>query len=273
LETGSRAASFGIRTAFLLALISGAWYYLLSRSCCHTSGATMPASSLYGGRDPRELPAYTVGDAARYLHVPAATLRSWFVGRTYPRRQGGPGDFKRLIAPADSAQCRLSFLNLVEAHVLRALRTDHGIALHAVRAALDFAENELGDEHILLSEQLLTGAGEVFLDHYGGLISLSRSGQLAMRKVLQLYLRRVERDDRHIPLRLFPFLRESHADSHSVVIDPRVSFGQPTLAGTGVTTSMLVRRVDAGETVEHLSHDYGISADQIADALVFEKAA
>jgi uncharacterized protein (DUF433 family) len=88
-----------------------------------------------------------------------------------------------------------------------------------------------------------------------------------------MYLRRVERDDRHIPLRLFPFLSEAQIESQSVVIDPRISFGRPIINGSGITTSILVRRVDAGETVEHLAHDYGLSADKIADALVFEKAA
>ncbi|HZG43479.1 MAG TPA: DUF433 domain-containing protein, partial [Longimicrobium sp.] len=230
--------------------------------------------SLYGGRDPRELPAYRIADAARYLHVPSATLRSWFAGRTYPRQHGGPGSFQRLINPADPDGCRLSFLNLVEAHVLRALRTEHGIALHAVRSALDYAENKLGIEHVLLSESLLTGAGEVFLDQYGSLISLSRSGQIAIRRVLERYLRRVERDDRHIPLRLFPFLSgEAQTECQSVVIDPRVSFGRPIVNGSGITTSILVRRVDAGETVEHLAHDYGLPAEMISDALVFEKAA
>lgn len=229
--------------------------------------------SLYGGREPRELPAYRISDAARYLHVPAATLRSWFAGRSYPRRQGGPGSFKRLITPADAEGCQLSFLNLVEAHVLRALRTEHGIALHAVRSALDYAENKLGIEHVLLSDSLLTGAGEVFLDHYGSLISLSRSGQIAIRRVLEIYLRRVERDDRHIPLRLFPILSEAHMESQTVVIDPRVSFGRPTVNGSGVTTSMLVQRVDAGETIEHLAYDYGLAVEAISDALVFEKAA
>lgn len=233
----------------------------------------MARGSLYGGRDPRALPAYTMADAARYLHVPAATLSTWFKGRNYPLKQGGPGESKRLINPADPAGSRLSFFNVVEAHVLRALRTEHGIPLHAVRSALDYAENSLGIEHVLLSNALLTAQGEVFLEHYGSLISLSRSGQIAMRRVLELYLRRVERDDRHIPLRLFPFLTETHPESQSIVIDPRVSFGRPIVAGSGITTSMLVRRVDAGESIEHLARDYGISPEKISDALVFEKAA
>lgn len=230
--------------------------------------------SLYGGRDPRELPAYTLADAARYLHVPAATLGTWFKGRNYPRKRGGPGESKRLIIPADPSGARISFFNVVEAHVLRALRTEHGIPLHAVRAALDFAETRLGIEHVLLSDSLLTGWGEVFLERYGNLISLSRSGQIAMRQMLEIYLRRVKRDDRNIPVRLFPFLRQTTASSsESVVLDPRVSFGRPIVAGSGIRTSTIVSRIDAGETVEHLAHDYGLTAEQINDALLFEKAA
>lgn len=237
-----------------------------------TLGA-MSRSSLYGGRDPRELPAYSVGDAARYLHVPAATLRSWFAGRTYPRQHGGPGAFKPLLAPADSSG-RLSFLNLVEAHVLRALRTQHGVPIRAVRPALEHAGRELGIAHLLLSDDLLTSAGEIFLEHYGELINLSRSGQFAMRRVLEAHLRRVERDDRHIPIRLYPFLTaRDERETRSVVIDPGISFGRPVVAGSGVTTTILAQRLDAGESIEHLARDYGLDPALIEDAIVFEKAA
>jgi uncharacterized protein (DUF433 family) len=91
--------------------------------------------------------------------------------------------------------------------------------------------------------------------------------------MLMLYLRRVERDDSHIPICLFPFLTEAQSETQTVVIDPRVSYGRPTVAGTGITTSVLVQRVDAGETIEHLSRDYDIPVEKITDALVFEKAA
>jgi uncharacterized protein (DUF433 family) len=57
------------------------------------------------------------------------------------------------------------------------------------------------------------------------------------------------------------------------VIDPAVSFGRPVVTGSGITTSILVQRIDAGESIEHLAHDYGIASSLIEDAIVFEKAA
>jgi hypothetical protein len=45
-------------------------------------------NALYGGIDPRNIPVYSIGDAARYLRMPNATVRSWAVGHTYPTADG-----------------------------------------------------------------------------------------------------------------------------------------------------------------------------------------
>jgi uncharacterized protein (DUF433 family) len=227
---------------------------------------------LYQGRDPRELPAYGVTEAAQYVHIPPATLRSWVIGRKYPK-QAGVGSFEPLIKVADPQGIRLSFVNVVEAHVLRALRTQHSVELRAVRTAIAYAEKELKIERLLLSSELLTHAGDIFLDYYGGLLNLTRSGQLAIRLVLEAYLKRVDRDDRNIPIRLYPFLPGELANERrTVVIDPSISFGRPTVAGRGVTTSVLVRRVDAGESIEELAEDYDIPQQDVEEAILYERA-
>lgn len=233
----------------------------------------MPPSTIYNGRDPRELPAYGVTDAARYLDVPAATLRSWVARRTY-RKQGGVGSFEPLIVPADAVERRLSFYNLVEAHVLRALRTKHEVPLKHVRPALAYAERELGIQRLLLSEEMQTAGGDIFLDHLGQLVNLSKSGQLAVKELLSAHLQRVERDSHAIPIRLYPFLgRPGEREDRPVVIDPAVSFGRPTITGSGVQTSVLVQRIDAGESVRELAADYRLTQAQVMAAVLFERAA
>ncbi len=57
------------------------------------------------------------------------------------------------------------------------------------------------------------------------------------------------------------------------MIDPRIAFGRPTIVGRGITTAVLVARIDAGETVEVLAEDYGLEPSQIEGAIVYEKAA
>jgi uncharacterized protein (DUF433 family) len=226
---------------------------------------------MYHGRDPREMPAYGVADAARFIDVPPATLRSWVAGRG-TRAQVGGTPFEPLIVAADPERRRLSFYNLVEAHVLRALRTRHDVPMKHVRPAIAYAERELGIQRLLLSEEMQTAGGDIFLEHFGELVNLSKSGQLAVKELLAAQLQRVERDSSAIPIRLYPLV-PGEKDDRPVVIDPGVSFGRPTVAGSGILTSVLVQRIDAGESIADLVADYGLTEGQIVAAAVFERAA
>lgn len=224
--------------------------------------------------DPRMLPAYPLSDAARYLQVPPATLRSWVAGRTYPTARGSRF-FQPLIVPPDRTHhgLTLSFINLVEAHVLDAIRRTHGIALPKVRTALQFVKKELKTEHPLADKSFETDGIDLFVRHYGQLINASRDGQLAMQSVLEAYLDRIERDTSGVALRLYPFTRNRSASSavrrepRSVVIDPSISYGRPVLAGTGVPTSVLAERYKAGDSIKVLSQDYGLPTDEIEEAI------
>jgi uncharacterized protein (DUF433 family) len=223
--------------------------------------------------DVRTQPAYSLAEAAHHLRLASGTLRSWVVGRPY-QTSGGPRTFAPLLKPARKNPTTLSFWNLVEAHVLRALRTDHGVSVEAVRKALRYAEMELGIENLLLRRDLMTDAGRIFLDRYGKLIDLSNSGQLAMRKVLEAHLRRVEWDPGKLPVRLYPFLSpDSASESRLIAIDPQVAFGRPVLQRTGISTQAIAARLDAGETVGDIASDYELTEAEVEQAVLYERAA
>src|SRR5580658_2661752 len=89
--------------------------------------------------DARLLPAYSLSDAAHYLRMPEETLRSWVAGRWYPA--AGTRKRSRPLIHLDDPQKRyLSFINLVEGHILAAIRRRHGVKLPKVRKALDYVE-------------------------------------------------------------------------------------------------------------------------------------
>jgi hypothetical protein len=116
----------------------------------------------------------------------------------------------------------LSFSNLIEAHVLRSLRTEHGVPVKALRSALSYAENALGIDRLLLRPELRADAGRILLERYGQLIDLSTSGQLAMRLLFDEHLKRVEWDSSKSPVRLYPFVSASSpSEERPIVIDPR----------------------------------------------------
>jgi uncharacterized protein (DUF433 family) len=220
-----------------------------------------------------DAPAYTLGDAARYLRLPVPTLRSWVVGRPYPKGQG-IAQFEPLISPPTLLPPLLSFWNLIEAHVLRSLRTDHGVSLKDVRAAIAYAERQLSVERLLLSRELSTGGGQIFLDRYGRLINLSASGQLALRKVFEEHLNRVEWDESKFPARLYPFLgTASERCEKWIAIDPKIAFGRPIVLRRGVSTQTIADRIDAGESVDELASDYDLEPSEIELAVLYERAA
>lgn len=221
----------------------------------------------------RDRPAYPLTEAARYVRVAPATLRSWVFGRPYPTATGRR-HWHPLITLADHRGGLLSFNNLVEAHVLRSLRTSHGTPVPQIRTALSYATNELGIERVLLSRQLSTNAGELFLNHLGLLINLSRSGQLAMRQLLESHLRRVEWDAADLPRRLFPFVRpEDGVGLRLITIDPAIGFGRPVISRLGVATQVVVDRIDAGEAPADVAADYGLERAEVDEAIFYERAA
>lgn len=227
------------------------------------------ATDVYGGQDPRILAAYTVTEGAHHLQLPAATVRSWVLGRSYPTR-AGDRRFKPLTIIADPKGRLLSFQNLVEIHVLGALRREHLVRLAAVREAVAYLRREFGTRHPLADHQMLTDGKDLFVKRYGQLINASREGQLALLEVLERYLARVERDPRGAPIRLYPFAGLREDEAKPVVIDPRVEFGRPCLAGAGVPTSIVAERCKAGESIAALAHDYGMEPKQIEGALRYE---
>jgi uncharacterized protein (DUF433 family) len=229
--------------------------------------------NLYGGRDPREIPAYTFRDASKYLDIPLATLRSWIFGRHYPTKTGSQF-FRPIFSLTEKRRPLLSFTNLVEAHVLNALRKDHKIDLKKVRRALEYVKQSFGLERPLVDQRFETDGIDVFIDYYGKLVNVSQDGQLGMRAILKTYLSRVEHDPSGRAARLYPFMRaDGKRENRSVVIDPYVSFGKPSIAGTGISTSIIAGRFNAGESVIGIADDYGRQTFEIEEAIRYESAA
>lgn len=223
--------------------------------------------SLYGGADPRELPAYTMAEVAQYTGVPLDTLRTWVKGRTYPV-EGGSKFFEPVITRPDPASSLLSFVNLVEIHILGAIRRKHNVPLYNVRRALNYLDENFPLQHPLADEKFATDGLNLFVERYGQIINASRHGQLEMRDLLESHLRQVERDPSGWVIRLYPFTRQYAAhDPKTIVIDSFVSFGRPVLVGTGIPIEIIAQRYKTGETIDELADDYGRLRLEIEDVI------
>jgi uncharacterized protein (DUF433 family) len=227
---------------------------------------------IYGGRNPLDVPAYTPGLAAYYLSLPSTTVRYWAFGRQ--------PDFAPVIKAEAPEQKLLSFRNLVEMHVLSAVRRKHGVAMPRVRAAIDFLKREKATAHPLSDIDLETDGNGIYIRMLGQLLDASREGQRPMETLIREHLQRIDRSADGVPIRLFPFrqVQRQHEQlvvqegPKFVVIDPRVQFGRPCIEGTGTPTAIVFDRYRSGESVKALARDYDRPTAMIEEAIFYEKA-
>jgi len=221
--------------------------------------------------NPDEIPNYTMEESARYLHVYYEKISYWAIG-----------DLNH--APLTTVFTRrpilLSFKNLVECFVLESLRRIHGVSLQEIRKSVQRLRISDSSKYPLADCTLHTEGGRlIYLDQNGKeLVCLSKGGQMVFGDMVLPFLKRVERNERGIARRLFPFTRREHLRSPSeapkaVMIDPRVAFGMPVLVNSRISTAFLLSRKKGGASIQQLASDYGRPETEIEEALRLEEAA
>ncbi len=217
------------------------------------------------------IPAYPVTDAARYLRIPVATLRSWLKGRSYTTKTGQQA-FAPLIQRPDPTLPQLSFTNLVEAHVLQIIRKTYEVKLDKVRKALDYISHQFDTDHPLVMKRFQTDGVNLFVDEVERLVNVSRSGQLAMRETLKHLLTRVDWNAEGIASRFFPVVElVLQPESDKIIfLDPSIQFGKPVIAGKGVPTATIVDLIDAGDEIEDVADEFDCTLEQVKAAIQFE---
>jgi uncharacterized protein (DUF433 family) len=150
----------------------------------------------------------------------------------------------------------------MEAYVLASLTRRFDLPLQRVRSALRF----VGGDRPLLAMPFRTDGRGIFIAQMGKLVDAAHGGQAAIGEVVESSLDRVELDDRQYPLRLYPWRREPN-EPRIIALDPRRSFGKPTVAGSAVQSETIIDRHRAGESVAQLAEDYNLPGEVIEGVL------
>lgn len=232
--------------------------------------------SLYGGKDPRDLPIYTIGEAAHILWLPLSTLKTWTFGKQWHDPSGKARTYVPLIIPPETSdQLMLSFTNLIEAHVLQAIRRVHKIAMSKVREAMKELRRDFTTLHPLAEVDLYT-EGRNILVRYSGYVNMSAGKQIEMEQAINIYIKRIDRDEGKIA-RFYPFAGEPRIKGpgieeqpRMVSVDPFVSFGRPVIAGTNIRTEIIAERWWAGDSMDELAKEYQVTRTIIEAAVRYE---
>jgi uncharacterized protein (DUF433 family) len=222
--------------------------------------------------DVRDYPSYSIDEVAEYVGVPKRTLRHWISGYKYKTRNGirlAPP----IIKPADPKKNLLSFFNLVEAQVLAATR-EQSVGLTRVRSAIEYLRETAHQDRPLLNCVFETAGQHLFVERIAGSrlknpLNVSLHGQYGFKAILQKYLKRIERDSKGLPTRLYPMKAGHDTQRKIITIHPYVSAGKPSLRKSGVMAEVIWRRKRAGETERALARDFKTTVDEIKAAITY----
>lgn len=223
---------------------------------------------------------YSRADAARLLQMEPGRLRRWVSGYTYwlrsskaepARRRQDPlvhGDL-----PNIGSAVALSFLELMELLVVKAL-IDRGLTLQYIRAAAAVARERFSTPHPFASQRLFTDGRAIFSAvsddlHAPDLVKWSRRDidQLVSGPILKAFVREADFDhSSKLAIRWWP-----RGKRHSIVLDPHVVFGAPTIAHTRVQTSTIAAYV-VESSVARAAVLFELPEKHVQEAVAFEKA-
>jgi len=225
--------------------------------------------------DPRDIPIYSIPQAAQYLRLPKDRLRHWVKG-WFSETKAEKRFFESLIKLPhhntfellpQSKTTLLSFTNLVEAHVLIAIVKATRFDQKQLSTELDYINSHFSTPHLYARIEFQIEGIALLFERCGQQLAASDREQEA-RQILATYFDRIVRDEVGLPIKLFPFTKLSGSDEpKTVMIDPRISFGRPVLAGTGIPTAMLAERYKAGDSIDELAEDYNCDRLQIEEGI------
>jgi uncharacterized protein (DUF433 family) len=216
------------------------------------------------GQDLRDIPTYTIPEAAAFLAVPARTMQSWFSRKNH------------LLRPASECAGKpalLSFRDLTEAYILQVLRSFYRLPMQSMRHVLENAKAETGLEHPLLDADLRVLFRRLVLKKPARgrrkreFLDLSHGRQLAMPEVVDVLGQRVLTDSRRGPYRIYPWRFLLKDDSRPVSLDPDVLSGRLVITGTRIPVRVVLGRKLAGESARQIAADYDIDPDAVQRAL------
>jgi uncharacterized protein (DUF433 family) len=199
-------------------------------------------------------PLLTPKDVARHLMIPESTMYYWLgeeangaplVHRVEPEKRGWPS---------------VPFVAVVEAYVLRSLR-DLGLTKQKIRDAAAEVRRAFDTPYALATQKITTDGVDIFVHYADDELARVGDGQRPFREVIDDYLHYISwdvSDGFAGSLRL-----RQYADVAPVIIDPRFGWGAPVVAATKVPVDAVVDLWLAGESLEDVAYEYGMTREQV----------
>jgi len=216
----------------------------------------------------KNLPAYTLAEAARYIGVSETTLRTWFRGK--PAVSTKKGGFRRAaikpILPTGAGPGEpLSFLDLIIAHVLFSLRNSYKFPMGKVAKAKEYLASLEGNLSFLAHKDFFHDHADLYMGEDKNLLTLTQQGQMADKTILASGLHQIIYGSDGYAKEFFPKLGDT--DQREFVVNPEINYGRISIVRIGVKADALAARYNAGEKMSDIAEDYGATPEEIVEAI------
>lgn len=223
-----------------------------------------------------EAPSYSQAETARLTGLTPSRIHRWLQGYeyTYEVKHGSRqirASQEPVVEPAQSeGLVYASFLDLIDLLFVKQF-LEHGVSLQKVRLALAEVQDLLGVRHFARQDFFIAGT-QVFLDMRNAgaehILALMTGGQWAISDVIEQLGKKIDfHQATGLAQRWFPLFPET-----TIVIDPLIAFGRPSLLGRGVST-LTVYDLFLGERkkTDRVSEWFDLTPREVEAAVDFEQ--
>ena len=159
----------------------------------------------------------------------------------------------------------VNFKSLLQFYVFLELK-NRGHSNKKILSMYKFISEKYKTKYPFAKKDIFSVGSEILTNHHGQLIN--QTLQLSMTEILEKYIHKIEFGQDGYAEKYFPLGKDK-----SIVVDPKIQFGSPTIKGTRVEIKTIKESFDSGDPKELIAKIYDLTMNQVEDAISFNQAA
>ncbi len=222
-----------------------------------------------------DIPMYSAPTVSKLIGLNVTRVRRWLTGYEYtypagsdfgfPKRHKGPVISRTEEAISNCA----SFYDLIDLLFVKRF-LEYGVSLQRVRKALKEAEELIGGHHFA-QRIFFTDGKNIYLkvkNDADALLELLSGGQWVIAPIIKQLAHQIDFDrPTGVAQRWYPL-----GPRGLIVLDPRISFGKPTLRGRGIATANVYDLfLGENESVGRVCSWMNLESKEVEAAVNFER--
>lgn len=222
-----------------------------------------------------DIPMYSAPTVSRLIGLNVTRVRRWLMGYEYAYPAGSDFGFQKrhkgpVISRTEKADSNCaSFYDLIDLLFVKKF-LEHGVSLQRVRKALKEAEELIGGHHFA-QRIFFTDGRNIYLkvkNDADALLELLSGGQWVIAGIIKQLAHQIDFDHpTGVAQRWYPL-----GPKGLIVLDPRISFGKPTLRGRGIATANVYDLfLGENESIDRVGSWMNLESKEVEAAVKFER--